>query len=317
MTLTITQMVASSYPAVVVVKNKPENQWAQSSFLAEAQAQGMIETKSLGPTIEAPFDWQPNSSAAVLGSNDLQTGDLTTKTNVIGTASYAPAQVSVWVVWSKGDDVKNPSENQKVDFTKALLNNGFESHDNLLETTLFTTSAAGGDELLGFDTLVTTDGLGTIGGVNASTETFWRSKVDGFVNGDDMEASAESLWIRTERGTGAMLKPTCIVSDGAMQALFMSTQQGFQRYVDSQALKASFTTAAFKTARWVYSQKANAGKAYFLNNKSYKIVVSREKYRDKGETQEIQASNGYSFKIYSALQAITNNRSRLGVLVQQ
>jgi hypothetical protein len=318
MTLTISQMVASSYPAVVVEKNKPANQWAQSSFLAEAQAQGMIETKSLGPTIEAPFDWQANASSAVLGSSDLQTGDLTTKTSVIGTASYSPAQISVWVVWSKGDDVINPAENQKIDFTKALLNNAFESHDNLLETTLFVTSATGGNELLGFDTLIdSTDGTGTIGGVNASTETFWRNKIDGFVNGDDMEAAMEDLWIRTEKGTGASLKPTCLVSDGAMQALFMSTQQGYQRYVDSQALKASFTTAAFKTARYVYSQKAVAGKCYFLNNKSYKIVVSREKYRDKGETQEIQASNGYTFKIYSALQAITNNRSRLGVLKQQ
>jgi hypothetical protein len=317
MSLTISQIVASSYPAVVVEKNKPANQWAQSSFLAEAQAQGMIETKSLGPTIEAPFDWQRNSSAAVIGSNDLQTGDLTTKTSVIGTASYAPAQVSVWVVWSKGDDVKNPTENQKIAFTKALLNNGFESHDDLLEATLFTTSAAGGDELLGLDTLVTTDGLGTIGGVNASTETFWKNKVDGYVNGDDMEAAAEDLWVRCEKGTGATLRPTCIVSDGSQLALFMSTQQGQQRYVDGQALKASFVTAAFKSARWVYSQKAPSDKTYFLNNKAYRIVVSREMYRDKGETQEIQASNGFTFKIYSALQAITNNRSRLGVLVKQ
>lgn len=315
MTLTISQILASSFPLVMVEKNKPANQWAQSSFLAEAQAQGMIESKNLGPTIEMPFDWRRNATTAVLNT-DLDTSSLATKTDVIGTASYTPAQVSVWVVWSKGDDAKNPEENQKIDLVKALLNNAFESHDDLLEETLFTTSSAGGDELLGLDSIVKSDGLGTVGGVNASTETFWRNKVDGFVNGDDLEASMESLWVRVEKGTGAVLKPTCIVSDGQLQALFLSTQQGFQRYVDTQALKASFTTVAFKTARYVYSKFAPAGKQYFLNNKSYKVVTSREYYRNKGETQEIQASNGYTFKLYSALQAGTNNRSRLGVNIQ-
>lgn len=316
MVLTISQLVASSYPAVLAEKNKPANQWAQSSFLSEAKAQGMIVSKDLGPTIEAPFDWRRNATTAVLAT-DLQTASLSTKTDVIGTASYAPAQVSVWVVWSVGDEDKNPTQNQKIDFVEALLNNSFESHDDLLEETLFTTSSAGGDELLGLDTIVKSDGLGTVGGVNASTETFWRNKVDGFVNGDDMESAMESLWVRCEKGTGASLKPTCLVSDGAMQALFLSTQQGFQRYVDSQALKASFTTVAFKTARYVYSKFGIAGKLYMLNNKSYQVVVSKQNYRRKGETQEIQASNGYTFKLYSGLQAITNNRSRLGVLIQQ
>lgn len=313
MTLTISQIIASSYPAVIVDKKKPENQWAESSLLRAMQSMGMIVSKNLGPTIEATFDWRRNAAAEVLAS-DLATTTLTTKTDVIGTASYVVGQMRVPVIWSKGDDAKNPEENQKIDLVASLLDNGIQSHDDLLEATLFTTSAAGGDEIIGFSTLLATDGLGTIGGVNASTETFWRNKVDGYTGGDDLEAGLESLWVRCEKGTGSPLKPQLLVSDGATQALFSSTQQSQQRYTDSQELKASFKSVAFKTAMWVYSQYGGVN-VQMVNSKSYKLITSKEYFRKKGQTMEQQSSEGYVFKIYSALQAITNNRSRLGLLV--
>lgn len=315
MTPTITQILASSYASVQNDRNLPANQWAESAFLNELERQGMIERVDMGPTIERTLDWRRNTTAAVLGS-DLATSSLTAKTDVITAASYTPAQVGAWVVWAKGDDMKNPTTNQKIDFVKGILNNVFASHDDVLEATLFVTSSAGGDELQGLDNLVTTDGLGTVGGINASTDAFWRNKVDGFTSGLDLEAGAESLWNRCEKGTGSQYKPTLIVSDGQGQALFASTQQSQQRFT-GQDLKASFTTIAFKTARWVYSKEAPAGKDYFLGNKSYKVFVSRDYYRAKGETMEIQGGTGFTFQVYTGIQATVNNRSRLGLLAKQ
>lgn len=314
MSLTITQIIASSYPAVVTAMRKPENQWAESAFLRELERQKAIDSRNLGPTIEAPFDWRRNATAAILAT-DFDTASITTKTDVIGTASYAVAQLSVWVNWSKGDDAKNPTENQKVNLVKSLLSNGINSHDDLVEATLFTTSTAGGDELIGLDTMLLSTGLGTIGGVNASTDAFWRNQADTFSNGDDMEAAMTSMFNKCAKGSGSSLQPTLLVSDGATQALFESTQQAFQRYVDSDDLKAGFKTIAFKSARYVYSQYGGP-RVYFLNNKSYQVITSKEYFRAKGETSEVQTANGFTFKIYSALQAITNNRSRLGVLTQ-
>jgi hypothetical protein len=315
MTPSISQILSSSYPAVVANKKRPENQWAESSFMRALQSLGMIVSKNLGPTIEAPFDWRRNTTAAVLGATELTAGTLTTKTDVISTASYVVAQVRELVIWSKGDDAKNPEENQKVDLVASLLDNAIQSHDDLLEATLFVTSSAGGDELIGLDNMVSSDGLGTIGGVVSNTDTFWRSKVDGYTNGDDLEAGLESLWVRCEKGTGSPLRPKLLVSDGGTQALFASTQQAQQRYIDSQELKASFKSIAFKTAMWVYSQYGTPD-VVMLNDKAYNVVVSKEYFRKKGQTMEQQASEGFVFKIYSALQAITNNRSRLGRLVK-
>ena len=315
MTPSISQLLAVSYPAVQNDRNLPANQWAESAFLNELERQGMIERADLGPTIERTLDWRANSTMAVIGT-DLATTSLATATDVITAASYTPAQVAGWVIWSKGLDMKNPSVNQKIDVVKGLIANAFASHDDVLETTLFTTSSAGGDELQGLDNIVTSDGLGTVGGINASTDAFWRNKVDGYTSGLDLEAGMESLWNRCERGTGSQYKPTLIVSDGQSQALFASTQQTQQRF-QGQDLKSSFTTIAFKTARSVYSKGAPAGKFFFLGNKTYRVFVSRDYYRAKGETQEIQGGTGYTFQVYTGIQATTNNRSRLGYLAKQ
>jgi hypothetical protein len=316
MTPTITQILASSYASVQNDRNLPANQWAESAFLNELERQGMIERADLGPTIERTLDWRANTTMAVIGASDLATTSLATATDVITAASYNPAQVAGWVIWPKALDMKNPTVNQKIDVVKGLIANAFASHDDVLERTLFVTSSAGGDELQGLDNLIATDGLGTVGGINASTDAFWRNKVDGFTSGLDLEAGMESLWNRTEKGTGSQFKPTLIVSDGQAQALFASTQQTQQRF-EGQDLKASFTTILFKTARSVYSKEAPAGKFYFIGNKSYRVFVSRDYYRAKGETMEIQGGTGYTFQVYTGIQATTSNRSRIGVLVKQ
>jgi len=315
MTPTITQILAGSYASVQNDRNLPANQWAESAFLNELERQGMIERVDFGPTIERALDWRRNTTMGVLAT-DLATSSLATATDVITAASYSPAQVAGWVIWSKATEMNNPTQNQKIDIVKGLIANAFASHDDVLEASLNVTSTAGGTEVLGLSDMVATDGLGTIGGINASTDAFWRNKVDGFTSGLDLEAGCESLWNRCERGTGSQYKPTLILSDGQLQALYASTQQSQQRFM-GQDLKASFTTIAFKTARWVYSKEAAAGKAFFLGNKTYKAFVSRDFYRAKGETQEIQGGTGYTFQVYTGIQATTNNRSRLGVLVKQ
>ncbi len=67
----------------------------------------------------------------------------------------------------------------------------------------------------------------------------------------------------------------------------------------------------FKTSRYVFSQYGTTT-VNFVNPKNFSMVVSKEYFRDRGDTQEIQNANGFVTKIYSALQTVTNNKSRLG-----
>src|ERR1041385_7606954 len=127
----ISQSLAVSYQAVVAENRKPQNQWAESAFMREAERQGMIVRKSLGSQIEVPLDYQRNPNAGFLQS-DLQPTALV-KTEVISTAQYDIAELCVPILWSKKDEVMNPSENQKIALVSSLIQNGLDSHDDLIE----------------------------------------------------------------------------------------------------------------------------------------------------------------------------------------
>lgn len=306
MALSISQILAASYPAVVNEMRKPSNQWAESACMRELQRQGAVESVSMGPTIEATLDYQRNPGAAII-STELQPVAMM-KTEVITAASYTPAQVTAPIVWTKLDEVQNPSENQKINLVKSLIENAVNSHDDLIEQYLFSATTNG---FLGIPTHVVTTGLGTDGGIDSGTYTFWRNQQATYVDDTDIESAFTTVWNACAKGSGSTLMPTMMVSDAATQALFEGTQQANQRYVDSQDLKAGFKVLAFKTARYVFSQYGLTT-VHFLNAKNFKLITSKEYWRDRSDTQELQNANGFVGKIYSALQTITNNRSRLG-----
>lgn len=290
-------------------KRKPENQFAESALLREFERQGGIDHVSFGPTLEITLDYKRNPGTDFLATDMTATSQV--KTDVITAASYTPAELSVPVVWSKGDDAKNPSENQKIVLVKSLSGNGIDSHDDALEEAMFATTT---DGFTGVATIIPTSGQGTVGGIDAGTELWWRNPTGSYaLDGSDMEAILTTYWNSAAKGSGSALAPKILFSGATPHATFESTQQPFQRYVDSTEMNAGFKVLAFKSARYVFSQYGGS-KVYGANPKSLILKVSKQYFRDKGETQEFQNANAFGFKIYSALQLVTSNKSRLFVV---
>jgi len=299
-----------SYPAVLAENRKAANQWVENAALRVLESMGFVQRISLGENIEAPLDYRPNPDTAVLASDQDSAALL--KTEVITSAVYDIAQLNVPVTWTKGDEAKNPEENQKIALVKALLENAINSHDDLIEQRIFTSSTVGGVELNGLNDLVPTSGQGTVGGIDASVETFWRNQADTFVDGSDIEAAMTEVYNNCAKGTGG-LAPKVLISGSATHALFESQLQSLQRFVDSNEADAGYKILAFKGAKYVFSHKGGTS-IYFLNPKNYQLVVSRQYFRDKGSTYDVPGQNAFYFLVFSALQMITNNKSRLGVL---
>jgi hypothetical protein len=309
MALTIGQIAAASYPAVLN-EMRATDQWSESAVLREMQRQGMIKRKSLGTTIDVTLDYRRNPNGGFLAS-DLATTSLT-KTEVLTAASYAVAELSVPVVWSKGDDAKNPTENQKVAFVKNLLENGINTHDDLIEEALFASSATEG--FLPFVSLMPTTGQGSPGGIDASTETFWRNYAAQYqADGSDIEAAFTAAHNDVAKGSGSNLTPTLLVGGADPHALYEASLVTRQRFVDVKEIDGGVKVLAFKTARFVFGQYGGEN-VFGMNKKSVQLIVSKEYFRDKGDQYEIQNANGFAFKIYSALQLVTDNKSRLFVL---
>lgn len=311
MALSITQIVAASYPAVLAKMRAPANQWNESALLREFERQGMIQRKSLGPTIECPLDYRANPGTDFLAT-DLTAMSLS-KADVLTAASYSVAELSVPVVWSKGDDAKNPTENQKVALVKNILENGINSHDDAIELGLFATST---DGFTGMQTVIPDTGQGTVGGIDASTETMWRNTSSTYAaDGSDVEAALTSAHNAVAKGSGSQLTPSILFSGPDPHAIYEGSLQTKQRFIDVEDAKGGFKTLAFKMARFVFSQYGGT-RIYGANKKSLNLVVSKEYFRDKGPEQELNDKNGYRVFIYSALQLVTDNKSRLFVLTQ-
>ena len=110
MALSISQILAASYPAVLAEARKPTDNWSESAFMKKFEKMGFMKRVNFGPTIEIPLEWRMNQGAGFLAS-ELEEAVLT-KTDIITAASYSVAELSVPIVWSKKDEAMNPSENQ-------------------------------------------------------------------------------------------------------------------------------------------------------------------------------------------------------------
>jgi hypothetical protein len=310
MSLSIEQISAVSYSAVLADLRKPQNQWKSNAALDYLEKKGFIQRVSLGVNIEAPVDYRSNPDTAILASDQDSASLL--KTEVITSAVYDIAQLNVPVTWTKGDEAKNPTDTQKIALVRSLLENAVDSHDDLLEQKIFTSSSVGGVEINGLDNLVPTSGQGTVGGIDASVETWWRNQASTYTDGSDIEAAMTDVFNACAKGSGGA-QPTVLISGQSPIGLFESQLQALQRFIDSDSADAGFKALAFHGAKFIYSNRGGTS-IYFLNPKNYQMIVSKQYFRDKGQTYDVPGQNAFYFLIYSAMQFIVNNKSRLGVL---
>lgn len=308
MALSINQILGASYPAVLNESRKPENQWAENAFLREMQRMGALVSKNFGPTLEATLDYRRNPDAGFLATDAQLTSK--TKTEVITAASYTPAQLSVPMTWFRMDEVQNPTENQKIALVKTLIQNGLDSHDELIEESIFSTTT---DGFLGLATIVPTTGQGTVGGVDSSLEAWFRNPADTYqADGSDINAVFTGLYNDASKGSGSPLAPKFMISGSEPHALYEDGLQPQIRFADTKEADAGFKILAFKTARYSFSQFGGS-KVYFLNPKSFTVNTAKGHFRDLGELIHFDDAEGFKRSIYSALQTTTNNKSRLAV----
>jgi hypothetical protein len=311
MALTISQIVAASFNDVRNEMRAPANQWAENAFLKELERQGFIKKVDGGAQFEATLDWRRNPGAQFM-ANELD-AMATSKTDVLTAAVYDPAEIGVPLVFSRADEAKNPARNQKVALAKSIMENGFNSHDELIEQGLFALSTQG---FLGLLTQVPDSGQSNTGGIDGAVEAWWRNYSTTYLAaGTNLVAKLTTAWNSTSKGSGSSMTPTLLVSDGATQALFEGTQTSLQRFNDTQDAKAGFKTLGFKTARYIFSQFANT-RIYLLNPKAFEVRVVKGHFRDLSEEKPLQFQNGKTREIYSMLQSVVTNKSRLAVLTQ-
>jgi hypothetical protein len=301
----MSQIASVAYPLVLADKRKAANQWHNSACLREFERQGIVDRKAFGDTIDIPLDYRENPDAGVVADDTTEVS--LTPTEVVTTAVYTPALIRVPVKWTRRHEAM--SEDDKIDLMKTLSANGIDTHDQLVERFIFTTSAAGGDEVNGLDELLPLGGQATVGTIASGTDAWFRHYSADYTAADIQQQMTLAYLSAAETGS----EPTIVVSGLTAQAYFEDSQSDKQRFIDTQELKAGFKVLGFKKARYVHSSEGSE-LIYMFSKDCFRTVVSNRLWRAKGSEQEFDRAPGSRYFIDSLLQNVIRKKSAGAVL---
>lgn len=322
---TFTEMVTTTmrkhYKKVV------DNVTKHNGLLTLLKEQGHIKTDTSGGyEIALPLSQAENSTyQRYSGYDTLNIG----ASDVLSAAKYDWCQVALHVTASGRELKMNNSEQKMIDLVKARIDVAMSTAANNMSIDLYGTGALT-NQIGGLGHLIQADGTGTVGGINASTYTFWKNKFQEVSGGDvaadgaltgtaltyaNLRNAMTQLWLATNRGND---KPNLIVSSHDMYTLFESGLNDLQRYADAKMGQVGFEALKYKTASIIFDDNTTFGttaeKMYFLNTK-YLYLMEHPEARWTEDDEKVPVNqDAVVVPIYWMGQLCCSNRSLQGVL---
>lgn len=261
-----------------------DNVSKHNALLNRLKAKGGIKTVSGGYEISEPIDYAENGTYQRYSGYE---GLNTSASDVITSVKYPYQQVALHVTASGRELRMNAGKEQMINLVKARKENALRTAANRFSIDIYSDGSLT-NQINGLANLIQTNGQGTVGGVNATTWTFWRNKFKemtgtntaaspSVANSASMKADMNALWLSLNRGTD---KPDLIVMTHDFYSLYELGEQQLQRYADSELAKAGFTTLKYKSADVIFDDNTNFAttgeRAYFLNTDYLKLIQHRE-----------------------------------------
>ena len=235
---------------------------------------------------------------------------------------YKRRYYAVPIVLSDTEDWENSGPEQVFNLLNALGENAMNS---LLKTiNEDACGAQSGKSMLGLQDLVTADGTGTIGGINASTSTWWKNQFDTtsktfltqtttniFDGVEEFNTVMDS--VRKQGGRTDAIITTYSIAGAYRTAL---TSQG---YVELNGTKINGLNGqefpGFMGAEIIADNDVASGVAYFVDKRSHQLRVMKQANFKKTPFVSLQGNGQLGTLSYmvAGVQQITNNRRRLGI----
>jgi len=161
---TFTEMVTTT------LRNHPDavydNVTNNNALFARLRKRGKIKRLGGGYEIVRPLDYAENSTFQWYdGYETLNVG----QSDVLSAAKYDWKQAAVNVVASGRELRMNMGREQIIDLAEARTTNAMRTMANKVSEGIYSDgTGSGSKEIGGLDLLIQTDGLGTVGGINAS-----------------------------------------------------------------------------------------------------------------------------------------------------
>ena len=277
---TFTELVSTTYRNHK--KSFADNVSTHNALWRRLSDKGRIRLEDGGLSIVMPLEYATNSTFQRYSGFDtlnIQAVD------VLTAAEFAWKQAAENVAISGLEMRSNSGENRIINFTKAKIKNAMNSFKNNMASDIYSDGTAA-NQIGGMQALVSNAGTGTVGGINSTTFTFWKSKVQSAAaplqGGAAITASATTieslmlpLWILLTRGADM---PDLIVMDPIYFAYYEQSQTSLKRYAPEDTGKGGMISMKYKNAD-VFFDAASlipASTAYFLNTDFIELCVHRD-----------------------------------------
>jgi uncharacterized protein YaiE (UPF0345 family) len=312
---TFTELVTTT------LRNHPkeitDNVSLNNAFLTYLKDKGKIDTMGGGYEIVEPLEYAENSTYQRFSGYDALN---TSASDVLSAAKYSWCQIALHVVASGREIRMNSGQEAMIKLVKARIKNAYHTAANNMSIDLYGSGALS-NQIGGLGHLITSDGTGTVGGIVASTYTFWKnqffecSTAPGVTT---MTGHMNTMWTRTVRGAD---KTDLIVASHDFYNFYEGQLQALQRYADSKSASAGFEMLKYKTANVLFDSNTNFSTTqevmYFLNTKYIKLVAHKDANWSQDDDKVPVNQDAVIVPIYWMGQMVCSNRSLQGKLIDE
>lgn len=315
---TFTEIVTTTLRASK--KKLVDNVTKNNALLTLMKDGGQIKTDAGGGyEIQVPLSYAENSTYQRFSGLDvLNIG----QSDVLTSAKYDWQQAAIHVV-SSGRELKmNASEEKMISLANSRIDVAMATAANNMSIDIYSDGALS-NQIGGLQLLVTSDGTGTVGGINSSTYTFWKNKFTEISSATSsaptfavLKADMNKLWLQLVRGTD---KPNLIVSSHDFYSIYEGGLQDNQRYMDAKLASAGFENLKYKSAPVIFDDNTNFGTTaetmYFLNTK-YLYLMEHPEARWTEDDEKVPVNqDAVVIPMYWMGNMCTSNRSLQGKLI--
>jgi hypothetical protein len=273
-------------------------------FLKEA---GQVRPIGGGEKIVVPLIYAQNSTAGSYSGYDILP---TTPQDGISAAEYDWKQFAASISISGREERINSSEEQIIDLLEAKVMQAEESiYEAMDEMFLDDGTGNSGKDWNGLKNLVAQN-ASSVGGIDPSTETWWRSKIDTTAE----VLSISKMTTQYNNQSVGNDQPSCILTTQTLFEKYESLLQPQLRYTDTKVADAGFQNLMFKGAPVTYDTYVDSGYMYFLNPKYLKLVGHKDEWFTTTPFVRPENQNARYAQILVMGELTVSNRARQGVL---
>lgn len=272
---TFTDLVTSTFRlhGAKVIDNVSKN----NALFAYVKRKGNMEGEDGGLTIVENLDYAENGTYQRYSDFDVLN---ISQSEIVSAAEFQWRQIAINVVASGREMRINSGKSQIFKLAKARITNAMRTFKNNFSADMYSSGSLA-NQINGLQALVADAGTGTVGGIDSSTWTFWKNKVQSAAaplqgggaitpGPTTMESLMLPLWLELTRGDD---KPDLIVSSNDYYTFFEQSQTSIKRYTDKDQVSGGFTSLKYKNADVIFDGGSGIPTAhmYFLNTDYIKV----------------------------------------------